>query len=295
MDDEAQAARRARWLLAAGTAAGIALAAVGLVRGATLPGSALGPGEVARVNGVPIRAEDLERLVAALEADKRRPLEDADRARVLERLVEEELLVQRAVEIGLVESEPGVRKALVQALVDAIVAEAESEEPEPETLRRLYEERRAYFAGGERFRMQRLVFRPRPGTAPPRERALEARRALEAGEPAEGVGERLADAPVVTLPDALLPAAKLREYLGGEAFAAALAAPVGTWTEAPLGDEDVQLLRLAERRGGEAPRYEEVAPQVAAEWRRERADRALREALDSLRAGADVVVQAPPR
>src|SRR5512134_2842951 len=123
MDDEAQAAGRARWLLAAGTAAGIVLAALGLVRGATLPGSGLAPGEVARVNDVPIRAEDLERLVAALEADKRSPLEDADRARILERLVEEELLVQRAVEIGLVQSEPGVGKALVQALIDAIVAE----------------------------------------------------------------------------------------------------------------------------------------------------------------------------
>ena len=167
MDDEAQAARRARWLLAAGAAAGIALAAAGLVRGAALPGRILAPGEVARVNGVPIRAEELERLVAALEMDKRSPITDEDRARVLDRLIEEELLVQRAVDIGLVDSEPGVRKALVQALVDSIVAEAESAEPEPETLRQFYEEHRDYFTGGERFRVERLVFRPRAGAPPP--------------------------------------------------------------------------------------------------------------------------------
>ena len=74
MDDEAQAARRARWLLAAGAAAGIALAAAGLVRGAALPGHAiLAPGDVARVNGVPIRAEELERLVAALAIGQAQP------------------------------------------------------------------------------------------------------------------------------------------------------------------------------------------------------------------------------
>ena len=293
MDDEAQAARRARWLLAAGAAAGIALAAAGLVRGAALPGRILAPGEVARVNGVPIRAEELERLVAALETDKRSPITDEDRARVLDRLIEEELLVQRAVDIGLVDSEPGVRKALVQALVDSIVAEAESAEPEPDTLRQFYEEHRDYFTGGERFRVERLVFRPRADAPPPGERALEARRALEAGEPAAAVRERLADEPVVALPDVLLPAAKLREYLGPDAVNAVLAAPPGTWIEAD-GAEGAQLLRLAGREGGTPPPFETVEPQVAAEWRREQGDRALRESLDFLRAAADVVVKGAP-
>jgi hypothetical protein len=293
MDDEAQAARRARWLLAAGAAAGIALAASGLVRGAAFPGSALAAGEVARVNGVPIRVEELDRLVAALEADKRSPLAEEDRTRVLDRLVEEELLVQRAVEVGLVDSEPGVRKALVQALIDSIVAEAESEEPEPETLRRFYDEHREYFSGSERYRVERLVFRPRPAGPSPEERAGEARRALEAGEPAETVRGRLADEALVLLPDVRLPAAKLREYLGSEAFGAVLAAPPGSWALTGLGSDGLQLLRIAERVGGEPPPYEKVEAQVAAEWRRQQSDRALRETLDFLRASADVVVKTP--
>jgi hypothetical protein len=294
MDEEAQAARRARWLLGAGAAAGIALAASGLVRGAAFPGSALAPGEVARVNGVPIRVEELDRLVVALETDKRGPLTEDDRTRVLDRLVEEELLVQRAVEIGLVDSEPGVRKALVQALIDSIVAEAESEDPEPEALRRFYDEHREYFSGSERFRVERLVFRPRPDGPPPEERAREARGALDAGEPADAVAGRLADPALVSLPDALLPGAKLREYVGSEAFAAALAAPPGTWAEARLGADGFQLLRLAERQSREPPPYERVEAQVSAEWRRQQGDRALRETLDFLRASADVVVKTPP-
>jgi peptidyl-prolyl cis-trans isomerase C len=279
---------RARGLLAAGAAAGIALAAVGLVQGGERAAGALGTGEVARVNGVPIRGDELERVLGGLAADKRAPLSEADRERVLARLVEEELLVQRAVEIGLVDSEPAVRKALVQALVDSVVAEAESDEPEPGVLRRFYEENRGYFGAGERLRVERLVFRAVPGAAPPAERAREARRELEAGEPLAAVAARLADEPLLPLPDALLPAAKLREYLGPERVEALRAAAEGAWSEPRETREGVELVRVAERRPAEAESFEAVADGVAAEWRRREGDRALREYLDFLRAQADI-------
>jgi hypothetical protein len=279
---------RARALLGAGAALGIALAAVGLVRGGALPGAALESGEVARVNGVPIRSDELERLLGALDADKRSPVAEADRARVLARLVDEELLVQRAVEIGLVDSEPGVRKALVQALVDSVVAEAESEEPDPAELRRFYEENRDYFGAGERIRVERLVFRAGPRPADPAERARQARQALAEGQPLEAVAAALADEPLVPVPTSPLPAAKLREYLGEDLAQRALAAPQGVWSEPLESAEGVQLLRVAERQRAESAPFDAVAPQVAAEWRRRRGDRALREYLDFLRAQAEI-------
>jgi len=268
----------------------VALAAIGLVRGGTLPAGALASGEVARVNGVPIRADELERLVGALAADKRTPLDDSDRARVLARLVEEELLVQRAVEIGLVDSEPGVRKALVQAVVDSVVAEAESDEPDAAVLRRFYEENRSYFGAGERLRVERLVFRADSRATAPGERAAEARRALGAGEPLAAVAQRLADEPLIALPDALLPPAKLREYLGPDRVEELLAAPEGVWSEPEESAEGVELVRVAERRDAAAEPYQEVAPRVAAEWRRRQGDLALREYLDLLRAQADILL-----
>jgi hypothetical protein len=287
MDD----GRRARALLLAGAAVGIGLAAVGLVRGGELPAGLVASGEIARVNGAPILRAELERVVDALAADKRGPLEEADRARALERLIEEELLVQRGVEIGLLDSEPGVRKALVQALVYSVVAEAESEEPDPAALRAFYDEHREYFGAGERLRIERLVFRTeggRPGA--PAQRAREAREALAGGEDPEAVRRRLADEPILPVPPTLLPLAKLREYLGNGALERLAAAPEGAWSE-PLEDaEGIQLLRIAERRGPEAHPYGAVADQVAAEWRRREGDRALREYLAFLRAQAEVTL-----
>jgi parvulin-like peptidyl-prolyl isomerase len=289
---DARGARRARGLLAAGAAAGIALAASGLVREAALPGAALGAGEIARVNGAAIRSEELERLVGALAADKRSPLTPADRVRVLDRLIEEELLVQRAVEMGLVDSDAAVRKTLVQALIESVVAEAESEEPEPESLRRFFDEHREYFGAGERLRIERMVFRDgQRDRASAQERAQEAQRLLAEGREApEAVRERLADPPLLALPPALLPPAKLREYLGPELLDAARAVPEGTWSAPLASAEGFQLLRVAERRAAETPPYEAVAAQVAAEWRRDRGDRALREYLELLRTEADVVL-----
>jgi hypothetical protein len=290
MDGDAGAPRRARGLLALGALAGIALAGAGLVRGGGAGGS-LAPGEVARVNGVPLPAETLERLLAGLAADKRTPLSDADRARVLERLIEEELLLQRAQELGLAESDPGIRKALVTAVVDSVVAEAESEEPDEAELRRFFEERRAYFGAGSRLRVERLEFRAGAAAAAgPRERALAALAALEAGEAAAAVGARLADEPLLPLPDVALPPASLREYVGPEVVDALLAAPEGRWAGPFEGDGGAVLARVVERRAAEAPAFEPLAAQVAAEWRRRAADRALRAYLDALRREADVVL-----
>jgi PPIC-type PPIASE domain len=289
MPEDARAAHRARWLLLGGAAAGIALAAIGLVRGARLPGAGLAPDAIASVNGVAIRTEAFERLLAALASDKRSPVTAADRARVLERLVQEELLVQRGATIGLVESDPGVRKTLVQAVIDSVVAEAESQEPDPETLRGFYEAHRDYFGAGPRLRVERLTFHPGERGDPGR-RAAEARASLAAGEGPESVRARLADDPVLPVPDVLLPAAKLREYLGADAVAALLAASDGAWSEPLETSEGVELVRVAARRGAAPPPLEAVKEQVAAEWRREQGDQALRDYLATLWAEGDVVL-----
>ena len=78
---------RARWLLGLGAAAGLALAASSLLSAPGAGGPPLPEGSVARVNGTLIRSEDLQRLLAALASDRRTPLTDEDRRRVLDRLI----------------------------------------------------------------------------------------------------------------------------------------------------------------------------------------------------------------
>ena len=108
-----------KWL-AAGAAAGLLVAAIGVI-GERPSADDLPPGAVARVGDALIRAEEYERLVAGLQSDRRSPVDAKLRRHVLDRMIDEELLVQRAVELGLVDVDRRVRANLTSAMIQSIV------------------------------------------------------------------------------------------------------------------------------------------------------------------------------
>ena len=119
---------RPRVLLGIGAALGLALAALDLV-GARHDAASLPDGAIAVVDGVPIPTSDYERALAALSADRRSALDDDDRRRVLDRLVDEELLVQKGLDLGLPRRDRRVRSDIVASVVESVVAEAATREP----------------------------------------------------------------------------------------------------------------------------------------------------------------------
>ena len=100
--EKESSARRTNFLLGLGAVAGLIAAALGLL----LPDSSSNdPPEqeiVAIVNGDVILRDDYLRLLAGFERDARNPVDDKIRQHVLDRMIEEELLVQRALDLGLV-------------------------------------------------------------------------------------------------------------------------------------------------------------------------------------------------
>jgi parvulin-like peptidyl-prolyl isomerase len=283
------AQRRPLVWLAAGAVAGVALAAWGLL-GNDASRSALPDGAVASVNGTLLYAEDYRRLVEGVESDTREPASPELRRRVLDRMIEEELLVQRGVELGLVESDRRVRADITQAMIQSIVVESEDEKPEPEELRRFYAEEAGFFTQPGRVRAAQVFFRVKtPGDeAALLARATQAQQRLLAGEPIERVRSELGDEEVSPIPDTLLPPAKLREYIGPTALRAVMELAPGT-TSAPVrSGMGMHVFQLIEREEARVPPFEEVAPHVEAEWVRRAGDRALRGYLDDLRAEAQV-------
>ena len=285
---EAAERRPLAWL-AAGAAAGVALAGWGLL-GSDARSAALPDGAVASVNGTLLYAEDYQRLVEGVESDTREPAGPELRRRVLDRMIEEELLVQRGVELGLVESDRRVRADITQAMIQSIVVESEDEQPEPEELRRFYEEEAGFFTQPGRVRAAQVFFRVRtPGDeAALLARATEAQRRLLAGEPVERVRSELGDEEVSPIPDTLLPPAKLREYVGPTALRAVMELAPGA-TSAPVrSGMGMHVFQVIERVEARVPPFEEIAAHVEAEWVRRAGDRALRAYLDDLRAEAQV-------
>jgi hypothetical protein len=274
--------RRGALLLGVGALIGIGLAASGAFSPADF--NAVGGNVIARVNGRAVAAESYALARDRLALDKRNPMTDADREHILRRLVEEELLIQRGEAIGLVESEPSIRKAIAAAMIQAIVAESESQQPDRGELLAFYEENRGYFTPPGTLHVRQLRIRKRAGeeAADWRARGREAASALAAGEHFESVGERLGDAPLLVIPDAPLPSQKLRQYLGPSLTRLAAGLPTGSTSAFVEAEDGGRILLLVAATEGTTPAFEAISNQVEVAHRRFAGDQALREVLESL-------------
>jgi hypothetical protein len=78
---------------------------------------------VAQVNHMNILRVEYEKALTLLASEKRDPLTDNDRALVLERLIEEELLVQHGLSVGLMRSDRMLRVAMIESLIEGVTVE----------------------------------------------------------------------------------------------------------------------------------------------------------------------------
>lgn len=101
---------------------------------------------IALVNDVPIKNESYLRALDRYSSDSKNKMDDEDRAWVLQRLIEEELLVQRGFSLGMITSDNDVRGAIVRTLISSINTEAEAIVPEKEELINFYNNNKERFA-----------------------------------------------------------------------------------------------------------------------------------------------------
>lgn len=266
--------------LALGAALGLAAALWGAL-GKPGPGRP-GRDAMAVVDGVAISRADYERALGALAADKRSPLTTADARRALDRLVDEELLVRRGLELGLGTADLAVRKALVDVMVQFAAAEATGREPADAELRKFYYDRPELARAAPQLRV-------RVANVPSRDaaRVAEMKRALRAGQGFDAA-VAAAHAELVVVPDSLLPAAKVADYAGPAVRDAASALSPGE-VGGPVDVGGVPtFVYLLDRRGGDIPPFEAVRDLVLEEWRRRAAEDALDRYLAGLRGTAKI-------
>jgi hypothetical protein len=277
-------------MLRLGTLVGLALALAGALRFGRWDDRRQ-PGDLVRVDGVAIREHALSEALTRVGAESGSSAAD-DRAVVLERLVDEELLVGRAATIGLVPSDRTIRKALVRAVIDGVVRAEQARPVGEDDILVYYDGHPRRFATGTLVRVRDLVFVARDDAPAAMARAADAAAALARGMPVAEVDGRYADGYATTLPDALLPAAALRRYLGPSLASAALALPEGGVSapmETPTG---LHLLAVVARRDATRLPFASVRAAVRADYVRARADEALRALLARLRARARIVLAA---
>jgi len=108
---------------------------------------------IATVNDKIIPSDKYQTIINLIQNDKRDELTKADREMALDRIIEEELLVQYAYKNGFLEADDLLRKSIVRSVVDSIVEQALSVVPAEEDLLKFYETNRQTFAIDEKYRV----------------------------------------------------------------------------------------------------------------------------------------------
>lgn len=279
--------KRATHLLLAGTVLGIVLAATGMLQESGKP-----PAEdiVAEVNDWVIRRDDYNNFLQLLARDKRNPLTEEDKRHVLDRMIEEKLLIQRGVEIGLIKSDPQVRKTIANAMINSVVTETSTLQPEEKQLRKFFDDNKGYFAKPARLQVQQLVFKKRDAKDAVYERAKQAYEALQQGGGVAEVQQQYADEQFFNIPNVMLPPHKLREYIGPSLLKVAEQMRPGSISPAQETAGGYSILLVLDNEPSSDVDFDKVRKQVENEYRRRAGDKALRDYLDNLREEADVVL-----
>ncbi len=265
-----------RWLVL-GAALGLAVAAWGILRQSSAP-TELPADAVASVNDLLISRDLYERALGRVAS----PDSAQVRAAILTRLVEDELLVQRGVELGMTESDAEVRAAIVNSLVASVTAEADASNPDDEVLLQYLADNADRFSYTSRLSVDAWQTEEEPV-------AQAFVSALRAGDADPGVSgiESLAD-----IPDGLVPTETLREHLGPAITAAAADMPEGS--SAVFARRGRWLVvRVDARERGVITDLDPVRNRVLLDYRRNLAERMLSDYIDGLRQRADVTVIQP--
>ncbi len=266
-----------RWLVA-GALAGLLAAGFGILRQAD-SGNVLPANALARVNEQIITRDNYDRALARLGTNN---TSDDAGAWVLQRLVDDELLVQRGLKLGMAQSDSAVRNAIIDSLIASVTAEADAASPGDEELQQYLSENADRFS----YVASLSVAAWRTNDEAVAQSFVNALRNDSSTTTSDTID------PIPDLPPGLMPIEVLRDFLGPGITAAAADMPVGS--SAVFARRGRWLVvQVLEKESAVITDLSAIRNRVLLDYRRSLADQTLRDYLDDLRRRADVDVVQP--
>lgn len=170
--------RRSLTLAALGAVAGLLIAGFGLFTAQGTRTSTIPPEDVALINGVPILRADLITQLRLTDDVSLSQATATQRKAVLDAMIQEELAVQRGVELNMPTDDVDTRAALVAAMRGSLATDILASAPSDDELKRWFNAHRDHYAEQGIMELHALVM---PGGS--RERAVAAAQALRKHQP----------------------------------------------------------------------------------------------------------------
>jgi hypothetical protein len=233
------------------------------------------------VNDRPLTSAQLDQLAERAGKGNSKAWSAAERRALIDQLLDEELLLQRAESLGLLDADPGPRKAMVQAAIDHIVENFLASSPDSQQLKTFYRQHERVFEEPARIAVSALQY----ANLAAAQRAFDSLAATDAWA---GLVASPGASPVGHLPHTPLPAHVLRRYLGPGPTRVALTLSPGEISAPVKGAGGAYLLRVTQTFAARSPHYEEIVPVVRQEYLARGRELALTQQLATLWRAADV-------
>lgn len=289
--------RRSLILFAIGAAVGLGLAAYGLFTATgTTTANNLPPQDIATVNGRHILRSDFITQTEITYAIRFADATPEQKRRVLDDMINEEILVQRGMEIDLPASDPDVRAAMVAGVNVQVTADIVASQPTEEELHAYYEQHMENYAGEGIMQLRDLYVRPGDNLTPPeaRDKLIMAGNELTSGTPVDAVMMKygLMDSGKIDPGDQFDFAAKIK--LGPETYdmAAKLQANQVSEPFVLRGDinADVHIVYMIKRNAAVPRDFAAARDSVLQDLKRDATRKVQEENLNYLKQSADIVL-----
>ena len=271
------------YILGSGLVIGIFLAALTIVEKNNIPDQ----NWAAKIEDRLIPFARYEMQLEGLANDKRSPLTKKDKEYVLERMIEEELLIKRAIDLGMLENNPMARGTIVQQMIKNIISEGSRIEPEEKELIEFFEENIGFFTKANRLRVRQIYFSQDDFGDRTLKEAKNAFTRLLKSETFDQVALSGSNS-ALKVPDTLMNLSKVREYIGPSLMREAQLLKPGQFSEPKKVSGGYKIIYLVDREEAAQPEYSNIRSSVLSEFSKRRDDQSLRTYLDNLKKWYDV-------
>jgi len=276
-------------LCALGAIIGLIIAGIGLFSARGTATHNVPPEDIALVNQRPVLRSD---FVTQLESETGETFEQTTRAeklKVLDEMIKEELLVQRGLELDFAETDQATRNALATAMDQQALAEATTSQPTDQQLRDFYQKHPAKYASDGILTVRHLVIPSSGGT--PEQRAQKARDVVNALRSNTAVDEVIARYGL-TEPrndgDEFYFAAKI--HLGDSLFAQALKLAPGEVTAPEQQPDGIHIVKVLQDKAPVPLTFERAKLQVLTDYKNAQQERLMTATMKFLRERAKILI-----
>ena len=238
---------------------------------------------IATVNDKIIPSDKYQTVINLIQNDKRDELTKADREMALDRIIEEELLVQYAYKNGFLEADDLLRKSIVRSVVDSIVEQALSVVPAEQDLLNFYKANQQIFATDEKYRIVILSSKNQSDID-------EGKVIWQSNYDLTLLRQTFKGIDRLDIPTGFISTIRLGTLIGPLLRDKVLSLEVGETSETLKTIYGYSIVTLVDKKDRVIPEFKEISEIVLQEYKRQQREEILEELLKDLKRQSDIKI-----